>query len=79
MTDVAITRALISVSDKTGLTQLAQSLANADVEMVSTGSTAQSIRDAGYDVTDVSSVTSRRNSRRSALGLAPRPARAARY
>ena len=57
MTDVAIKRALISVSDKTGLTQLAQSLANAGVEMVSTGSTAQSIRDAGYDVTDVSSVT----------------------
>jgi len=54
---VAIRRALVSVSDKTGLLELAAALAGAGVEMVSTGSTAQTIRDAGYDVTDVASVT----------------------
>lgn len=50
-------RALISVSDKTGLVELAGWLSKAGVEMVSTGSTAQAIRDAGLPVTDVSSVT----------------------
>ncbi len=54
---VPITRALISVSDKTGLLDLARALAEAGVEIVSTGSTAQTIRDAGYEVTDVASVT----------------------
>ncbi|MGO1629849.1 MAG: bifunctional phosphoribosylaminoimidazolecarboxamide formyltransferase/IMP cyclohydrolase, partial [Microbacterium sp.] len=54
---VPIRRALVSVSDKTGLTELAAALAAADVEIVSTGSTAQTIRDAGHDVTDVASVT----------------------
>ncbi|MCU1419114.1 MAG: purH [Mycetocola sp.] len=54
---VPITRALISVSDKTGLIDLARALAGAGVEIVSTGSTAQSIRDAGFDVVDVASVT----------------------
>lgn len=54
---VPVRRALISVSDKTGLTDLAAALAGAGVELVSTGSTAQTIRDAGYDVTDVASVT----------------------
>ncbi|GAB3616299.1 bifunctional phosphoribosylaminoimidazolecarboxamide formyltransferase/IMP cyclohydrolase [Okibacterium endophyticum] len=54
---VPIKRALISVSDKTGLLDLAKALAEAGVEMVSTGSTAQTIRDAGYEVADVSSVT----------------------
>ena len=49
---VPITRALISVSDKTGLLDLARALAEAGVEIVSTGSTAQTIRDAGYEVTD---------------------------
>lgn len=57
MNDVTIKRALISVSDKTGLVGLAQHLARAGVEMVSTGSTAQTIRDAGLEVTDVSAVT----------------------
>ncbi|ROQ37470.1 phosphoribosylaminoimidazolecarboxamide formyltransferase/IMP cyclohydrolase [Frondihabitans sp. PhB188] len=54
---VPISRALISVSDKTGLLELAGALAKAGVEIVSTGSTAQAIRDAGHDVTDVSAVT----------------------
>ena len=44
---VPIRRALISVSDKTGLLELAATLAEAGVEIVSTGSTAQTIRDAG--------------------------------
>jgi phosphoribosylaminoimidazolecarboxamide formyltransferase/IMP cyclohydrolase len=54
---VPIRRALISVSDKTGLLDLAEALAEAGVEIVSTGSTAQAIRDAGHAVTDVASVT----------------------
>ena len=54
---VRIRRALVSVSDKTDLLTLAEALAAAEVEIVSTGSTAATIRDAGYAVTDVSSVT----------------------
>ncbi|MEJ1156142.1 bifunctional phosphoribosylaminoimidazolecarboxamide formyltransferase/IMP cyclohydrolase [Microbacterium marmarense] len=54
---VRISRALVSVSDKTNLLPLAKALAEAGVEIVSTGSTAATIREAGYDVTDVASVT----------------------
>ena len=54
---IEVRRALISVSDKTGLLELAEALAAAGVEIVSTGSTAQTIRDAGYAVTDVAEVT----------------------
>jgi phosphoribosylaminoimidazolecarboxamide formyltransferase/IMP cyclohydrolase len=54
---VPVSRALISVSDKTGLLELAGALAAAGVEIVSTGSTAATIRNAGHQVTDVSSVT----------------------
>jgi len=54
---VPVRRALISVSDKSGLLELAGALADTGVEIVSTGSTAQTIRDAGYAVTDVSNVT----------------------
>ncbi|WP_308493116.1 bifunctional phosphoribosylaminoimidazolecarboxamide formyltransferase/IMP cyclohydrolase [Microbacterium terrisoli] len=54
---VPIRRALVSVSDKTDLVPLAEALAAADVEIVSTGSTAATIRAAGYAVTDVSAVT----------------------
>lgn len=50
-------RALVSVSDKTGLTDLGHALASAGVEIVSTGSTAQALRDAGLEVMDVSAVT----------------------
>ncbi len=54
---IVIKRALISVSDKTGLVDLAQALNQSGVEIVSTGSTAKTIRDAGIEVTDVASVT----------------------
>jgi phosphoribosylaminoimidazolecarboxamide formyltransferase/IMP cyclohydrolase len=54
---VRIERALISVSDKTGLLELASALAGAGVEIVSTGSTAKTIHDAGFAVTEVSQVT----------------------
>lgn len=54
---VPIRRALISVSDKRNLAQLAAALAKAGVEIVSTGSTARQIADAGFPVTEVSEVT----------------------
>ncbi|WP_309067637.1 bifunctional phosphoribosylaminoimidazolecarboxamide formyltransferase/IMP cyclohydrolase [Microbacterium sp.] len=54
---VPIRRALVSVSDKTDLLTIAEALANAGVEIVSTGSTAATIRDAGFEVSDVASVT----------------------
>ena len=52
-----IRRALISVFDKTGIVDLARTLAEHDVEIVSTGSTGATIREAGIDVTDVETVT----------------------
>jgi len=52
-----ITRALLSVSDKTGLVDFAKSLAGYGVELISTGGTAQVLRDAGLKVLDVSEVT----------------------
>ncbi|GAA4177303.1 bifunctional phosphoribosylaminoimidazolecarboxamide formyltransferase/IMP cyclohydrolase [Gryllotalpicola koreensis] len=54
---VPVRRALISLSDKTDLDVLAKALADAGVEIVSTGSTAASIRALGIDVTDVASLT----------------------
>ena len=54
---VPIKRALISVSDKSGLLELASALAAAGVELVSTGSTAKMIADAGHPVIEVSQVT----------------------
>ena len=54
---IEVKRALISVSDKTKLLDLAAALAAAGVEIVSTGSTAATIREAGHAVTDVSEVT----------------------
>lgn len=58
MTDTRrIRRALISVSDKTGLVELGQALAARDVELLSTGGTASALRDAGLDVIDVAEVT----------------------
>lgn len=54
---IPVRRALISVSDKTGLLELAAQLAGAGVEMVSTGSTAATIAAAGHPVTEVSQVT----------------------
>jgi phosphoribosylaminoimidazolecarboxamide formyltransferase/IMP cyclohydrolase len=52
-----IQRALISVSDKTGLTDFARRLARNSIELVSTGGTAQMLREAGLEVRDVSDVT----------------------
>ena len=54
---VTIRRALLSVSDKTGLLDLARALASRNVELLSTGGTAKAIRDAGLPVRDVSEVT----------------------
>ncbi|OWU86269.1 phosphoribosylaminoimidazolecarboxamide formyltransferase [Oceanicola sp. 22II-s10i] len=50
-------RALISVSDKTGLEDFARALADRGVELLSTGGTAKALRDAGLKVRDVSEVT----------------------
>jgi phosphoribosylaminoimidazolecarboxamide formyltransferase / IMP cyclohydrolase len=52
-----IQRALLSVSDKTGLVDFARALANAGVELLSTGGTAKALRDAGLAVIDVSEYT----------------------
>ena len=60
MTDAdtrAVRRALISVSDKTGLAELAAGLAGHGVELVSTGGSAAALREAGHEVRDVSDVT----------------------
>lgn len=54
---IAIRRALLGVSDKTGLIELAKALTAAGVEIVSTGGTAAAIADAGLPVTAVSDVT----------------------
>jgi phosphoribosylaminoimidazolecarboxamide formyltransferase/IMP cyclohydrolase len=52
-----IQRALLSVSDKTGLIDFARALADQGVELLSTGGTAKAIRDAGVPVKDVSEFT----------------------
>ncbi|MDA7965954.1 bifunctional phosphoribosylaminoimidazolecarboxamide formyltransferase/IMP cyclohydrolase [Ruegeria sp.] len=58
MTDLhPVRRALLSVSDKTGLIELGKALAERGVELLSTGGTARALRDAGLAVKDVSEVT----------------------
>ncbi len=57
MTKKKIKRALVSVYDKTGLVELGKSLHAAGVEILSTGSTAATLRDAGVEVIDVSTYT----------------------
>ena len=52
-----IRRALISVSDKTGIVEFARELRRFDVEIISTGGTARSLREAGVEVRDISDVT----------------------
>ena len=52
-----IRRALISVSDKTGLVEFGKFLADKDVEILSTGGSAKALRDAGVPVTEVSDHT----------------------
>ncbi|KAK8798780.1 hypothetical protein WA158_007864 [Blastocystis sp. Blastoise] len=54
---VKIERALLSVSDKTGLVELGKFLQEHGVEMLSTGGTAKALRDAGLTVKDVSEYT----------------------
>jgi phosphoribosylaminoimidazolecarboxamide formyltransferase/IMP cyclohydrolase len=54
---VPVRRALVSVSDKTGLADLAQRLAGMGVALVSTGGTAKAIAEAGIAVQDVSDIT----------------------
>jgi phosphoribosylaminoimidazolecarboxamide formyltransferase/IMP cyclohydrolase len=55
--NVKIARALLSVSDKTGLADLGAALAAHGVELVSTGGTAKALRDAGLAVKDISDLT----------------------
>jgi phosphoribosylaminoimidazolecarboxamide formyltransferase/IMP cyclohydrolase len=54
---IPLRRALVSVYDKSGLTELARTLHDAGVELVSTGSTAKTIAAEGIPVTEVSEVT----------------------
>jgi phosphoribosylaminoimidazolecarboxamide formyltransferase / IMP cyclohydrolase len=54
---IAVRRALISVSDKTGVADFAKGLAGMGVEILSTGGTAAALREAGLEVTDVSEFT----------------------
>ena len=58
MTDLSpVRRALISVSDKTGLVDLGKALEGMGIEILSTGGSAKALRDAGVSVKDVSEVT----------------------
>ena len=52
-----VLRALLSVTDKTGLVEFARALARHDVELVSTGGTARALREAGLAVRDISDLT----------------------
>src|SRR6476660_9227386 len=54
---IRVRRALISVSDKTGVADFAKGLAGLGVEILSTGGTAAALREAGVEVTDVSQFT----------------------
>jgi len=57
MTDVVIRRALISVSEKAGLVELAKALSKYGVELLSTGGTASALKAAGFAVKDVAEHT----------------------
>jgi len=57
MTTVTPVRALLSVSDKTGLVDLGKALSQRGVELVSTGGTARALREAGLAVKDISELT----------------------
>jgi phosphoribosylaminoimidazolecarboxamide formyltransferase/IMP cyclohydrolase len=54
---IRVRRALVSVSDKTGVAEFARTLAGLGVEILSTGGTASALREEGVDVTDVSEFT----------------------
>jgi hypothetical protein len=78
-----VRRALLSVSDKSGIVELARALAALGVELVSTGGTAKLLRKEGIAATEVSSYTGfpgdARRARQDAASEDPRrPARAAR-
>src|SRR5947199_7921752 len=55
--EVRVARALLSVSDKTGIVEFARGLAELGVEIVSTGGTAGALADAGVPVREVSDLT----------------------
>ncbi len=57
MSITPVRRALLSVSDKSGIVDLAKGLSRAGVEVISTGGTATMLREAGLTVNDVASVT----------------------
>ena len=52
-----IQRAILSVTDKTGLVEFARKLADMGVELISTGGTANLLRDSGIGVKDISELT----------------------
>src|SRR6188768_1693170 len=54
---IRVRRALVSVSDKTGVADFARGLAGLGVEILSTGGTATALREAGIEVTDVAEFT----------------------
>ena len=56
-TQTKIQRAILSVTDKTGLVEFARKLAGLGVELISTGGTAKLLRDAGISVKDISELT----------------------
>ena len=55
--EVRIRRALLSVSDKTGIVEFARGLAELEIELVSTGGTAATLREAGLGVRDIEHFT----------------------
>ena len=57
MTDRAVRRALLSVWDKTDLIEFASALVRHDIQLVSTGGTAKALREGGFEVIDVATVT----------------------
>lgn len=54
---ISVKHALLSVSDKTGIVDFAEALTDMGVELISTGGTARTLRDAGITVKDVSDIT----------------------
>ena len=58
MSDVKIRRAILSVSDKTGVIDLGKALTKLGIEILSTGGTASILREGGVSVTDVADYTS---------------------
>src|SRR5258706_87558 len=57
MSNVPMRRALLSVSDKSGIIELGRALVRHGVELVSTGGTAAALREAGFAVRDISDLT----------------------